>query len=50
MDHQSRADLIVMGTHCRTGLSDAFFGSVAERTVRRTGCPVVTIEEKREAA
>ncbi|MEZ6053904.1 MAG: universal stress protein [Planctomycetaceae bacterium] len=36
-------DLIVMGTHGRTGLSHAMIGSVAERVVRMSPCPVMTI-------
>ncbi len=36
-------DLIVMGTHGRTGLSHLFIGSVAERVVRTASCPVLTI-------
>jgi nucleotide-binding universal stress UspA family protein len=36
-------DLIVMGTHGRTGLSHAFMGSVAERVVRKASCPVMTV-------
>lgn len=35
------ADLIVMGTHGRTGLSHALTGSVAERVVRLAPCPVL---------
>jgi universal stress protein A len=35
------ADLIVMGTHGRTGLSHALTGSVAERVVRLSPCPVL---------
>jgi nucleotide-binding universal stress UspA family protein len=38
-----RADLIVMGTHGRTGWSHVFLGSVAERTLRQAPCPVVTV-------
>jgi nucleotide-binding universal stress UspA family protein len=38
------ADLIVMGTHGRTGLAHVFLGSVAERTLRRAGCPVLTVQ------
>ena len=38
-------DLIVMGTHGRTGLSHLFLGSVTENVVRRASCPVVTIRE-----
>lgn len=37
------ADLIVMGTHGRTGLAHVFLGSVAERTLRRATCPVMTV-------
>lgn len=37
------ADLIVMGTHGRTGISHFFLGSVAERVVRESGCPVLTV-------
>ena len=36
-------DLIVMGTHGRTGLSHAVMGSVAERVVRKARCPVLTV-------
>jgi nucleotide-binding universal stress UspA family protein len=38
-------DLIVMGTHGRTGLSHVFIGSVAERVVRKAPCPVLTVRE-----
>src|SRR5262245_3955895 len=37
------ADLIVMGTHGRTGVSRAVLGSVAEAVVRHSRCPVMTI-------
>lgn len=36
-------DLIVMGTHGRTGVTHALLGSVAEGVVRRASCPVLTI-------
>jgi glycine betaine transporter len=36
-------DLIVMGTHGRTGLAHAVMGSVAERVARHAHCPVLTI-------
>ena len=39
------ADLIVMGTHGRTGLSRVLMGSVAEVVVRRAPCPVVTVKD-----
>ena len=38
-----KADLIVMATHGRTGLSHLVMGSVAERVVRTAPCPVLTI-------
>jgi nucleotide-binding universal stress UspA family protein len=40
------ADLIVMGTHGRTGLQHAFMGSVAERTLRAAPCPVLTVKAR----
>jgi len=36
-------DLIVMGTHGRTGISHVLLGSVAEKVVRHARCPVLTI-------
>ena len=39
------ADLIVLGTHGRTGLTRLLMGSVAEAVVRRAKCPVVTIKQ-----
>jgi nucleotide-binding universal stress UspA family protein len=41
-------DLIVMGTHGRTGLAHVFLGSVAERTLRNAPCPVLTIQSTDE--
>jgi universal stress protein A len=38
-----KADLIVMATHGRTGLSHLFMGSVAEKVVRTATCPVLTL-------
>jgi nucleotide-binding universal stress UspA family protein len=37
------ADLIVMGTHGRTGLARLLMGSVAEQVVRKAVCPVLTV-------
>jgi nucleotide-binding universal stress UspA family protein len=37
------ADLIVMGTRGRTGISHVLMGSVAEKVVRLAGCPVLTL-------
>ena len=43
-------DLIVMGTHGRTGLSHAFLGSVAERVVQKAPCAVLTVRKTTSAA
>jgi nucleotide-binding universal stress UspA family protein len=40
---RSRASLIVMGTHGRTGLAHAVIGSIAEKVVRTASCPVLTV-------
>jgi hypothetical protein len=40
-------DLIVLGTHGRTGVSRALIGSVAERVVRTASCPVLTVPLRR---
>jgi universal stress protein A len=37
------ADSIVMATHGRSGVSHFFLGSVAERVVRDSTCPVLTV-------
>jgi nucleotide-binding universal stress UspA family protein len=39
----SRCDLIVMGTHGRTGFCRLLLGSVAEGIIRRAPCPVLTM-------
>ncbi len=41
-------DLIVLGTHGRTGLSRLLMGSVAEAIVRRAPCPVLTYKRRRD--
>ena len=41
-----RVDLVVMGTHGRTGLARFFLGSVAERVVSMAACPVLTVRGK----
>ena len=43
-------DLIVMGTHGRTGLLRMLMGSVAEAVVRRAPCPVLTFKQKDDSA
>jgi nucleotide-binding universal stress UspA family protein len=40
-----KCDLIVMGTHGRTGLAHMFMGSVAEKVTRVAPCPVLTVRE-----
>jgi nucleotide-binding universal stress UspA family protein len=43
-----KADLIVMGTHGRTGLAHLMLGSTAERVVRLAPCPVLTVKASPE--
>ena len=40
-------DVIVLGTHGRTGRVRSLAGSVAETTVRTASCPVITVREPR---
>jgi len=40
----SGTDLIVLGTHGRTGITQLLIGSVAERVVRKAPCPVLTVK------
>lgn len=47
---QSEADLLVLGTHGRTGLLKIALGSVAEELLRAALCPVMTIGPKVNAA
>jgi nucleotide-binding universal stress UspA family protein len=44
------ADLIVIGTHGRTGISHLLLGSVAERVVQLAPCPVLTVRTKPSAS
>ena len=37
------ADMIVIGTHGRTGIDHMLFGSTAEKVVRKAACPVLTV-------
>ncbi len=43
---EDEADLIVMGTHGRRGVARAVLGSVAEKTVRMSPIPVLTISDE----
>jgi nucleotide-binding universal stress UspA family protein len=45
-----RADLIVMGTHGRTGMNRLMLGSVAESVLRKAPCPVLTVPPRAETA
>jgi nucleotide-binding universal stress UspA family protein len=40
-----QVNLIIMGTHGRTGLSHVFLGSVAEKVVRMAPCPVLVARQ-----
>jgi nucleotide-binding universal stress UspA family protein len=44
---EEQVDMIVMGTHGRTGLYRLLMGSVAEAIVRRAKCPVLTFKGSR---
>ena len=43
---ESKADLIILSTHGRTGLKHALLGSVTERVVRHAACPVLVVRER----
>jgi nucleotide-binding universal stress UspA family protein len=50
MADQTQCDVIVLGTHGRTGLGRLAMGSVAEQVLRRAPCPVVTVKAPLPAA
>lgn len=43
--HETGADLIVMGSHGRTGIEHLMIGSVAERVVRKASCSVLVVRD-----
>ena len=47
-DWPAEVDLIIMGTHGRTGLTHVLLGSVAERVVREAPCPVLVTRNTRD--
>ncbi len=47
---QEAADILVVGTHSRTGLRRAMLGSIADRMVRQARCPVLTARPQPDAA
>jgi nucleotide-binding universal stress UspA family protein len=47
---EEHADMIVMGTHGRSGLNRLLLGSVADRVIRLASCPVVTVRQKKAGA
>ena len=42
---EEKPDLIVLGTHGRSGISRLLMGSVAENVMRKAPCPVVTLKQ-----
>ena len=48
LEHDPTFDLVVMGTHGRTGLARVMLGSIAESTVRHAPCSVLTVRPDAE--
>ena len=46
MAQEQHCDLIIMGTHGRSGLKHLLFGSVAEHVLRHARCPVLTVRDR----
>ncbi len=42
---KNKIDMIVMGTHGRTGIAHILIGSVAEKVVRKAPCSVLTVRQ-----
>jgi universal stress protein A len=47
MANQLNIDLIIIGSHGRTGFSHLLLGSVAERVVEHAQCPVLVVKQRR---
>ena len=45
---KERADIIVMGTHGKTGIEHVFFGSIAEKVLRHSPFPVFIIPDRKK--
>lgn len=45
---KQKVDMIIMASHGRTGVSHVLFGSVTERVLRETRCPVLVVPTKYE--
>ena len=45
---ENHVDIIIMGTHGRTGIEHVFFGSVAEKVLRHSPFPVFIIPDKKK--
>ncbi len=43
---ENEIDLVVMGTHGRSGIEHILIGSVAEKVVRKSPCPVLTVRPR----
>jgi nucleotide-binding universal stress UspA family protein len=46
VDNDPSIDLVVMGSHGRTGIKRALLGSVAEKVVRHARCPVLVARKR----
>ncbi len=46
---KSRTELIIMGSHGRTGFKRLLLGSVAERVIGRAACPVLVVKQTAES-
>jgi len=46
---EENADIIVMASQGRTGLSHALIGSVAEKVARHASCPVLVVRDQKQA-